>query len=66
MPVVVLAHGLLGGFDEVIFVSIAVIFVGMMGFSWFRSQQLPDDIETMSQDDAINNTSDTTDHFELQ
>ena len=43
MPIVILAHGLLGGYDEVVFVGVAIVFVAMMAFSWFRSQQLPDD-----------------------
>ena len=45
MPVI-LAHGALGPFDEIIFLSIAVVFLAMMGISWLRSQQLTDeDIE---------------------
>ena len=43
MPIVILAHGALGIFDEIIFVSIAIIFIGIMVVSWFRSQQLPDE-----------------------
>ncbi len=42
MPVI-LAHGALGPFDEIIFLGIAVVFLGMMGVSWARSQQLPDE-----------------------
>ena len=42
MPVI-LAHGALGPFDEIIFLGIAVVFLGMMGVSWVRSQQLPDE-----------------------
>ncbi len=42
MPVI-LAHGALGPFDEIIFLSIAVVFLAMMGVSWARSQQLPDE-----------------------
>lgn len=42
MPVI-LAHGALGPFDEIIFLSIAVVFLVMMGISWLRSQQLPDE-----------------------
>lgn len=42
MPVI-LAHGALGPFDEIIFIGIAVIFLGMMGLSWLRSQGLEDD-----------------------
>ena len=42
MPVI-LAHGALGPFDEIIFLGIAIVFLAMMGFSWLRSQQLPDE-----------------------
>lgn len=34
----ILAHGALGAWDEVIFVSIAAIFLVMMGISWVRSR----------------------------
>ncbi len=56
---VILAHGALGPFDEIIFVSIAVIFVVMMGISWARSQGLPEleDEETETTDNE---------HFELE
>ncbi len=33
-----LAHGALGWWDELIFLGIIVIFLGMMGVSWFRSR----------------------------
>ena len=60
MPVI-LAHGALGPFDEIIFIGIAVIFLGMMGLSWLRSQALEDDewdaAEPASAADA--------EHFEL-
>lgn len=36
--VIFLAHGTLGWWDELIFLGIIVIFVGMMGVSWFRSR----------------------------
>lgn len=39
----ILAHGALGPFDEIIFLAIAVVFLGMMGVSWLRSNQLPDE-----------------------
>ena len=42
MPAI-LAHGALGPFDEIIFIGIAVIFLGMMGVSWLRSQDVTDD-----------------------
>ncbi len=42
----ILAHGALGPFDELIFLGIAVVFLVMMGISWLRSQELPEeDIE---------------------
>lgn len=37
IPVFV-AHGALGGFDELIFAGVAVVFVVMMGVSWMRSR----------------------------
>lgn len=42
MPVI-LAHGALGPFDEIIFIGIAIIFVAMMAVSWLRSQALTED-----------------------
>ena len=38
-----LAHGALGPFDEIIFLCIAAVFLAMMGISWLRSQELPDE-----------------------
>lgn len=57
MPVI-LAHGALGPFDEIIFIGIAVIFLGMMGLSWLRSQALEDDEPDTGEPDA--------EHFELE
>lgn len=57
--VVILAHGALGPFDEIIFVSIAIIFIVMMGISWVRSQGLPE-IEDDATESADN------EHFELE
>lgn len=37
MPVL-LAHGALGPFDEILFIGVAVIFLVMMGISWVRSR----------------------------
>lgn len=34
----ILAHGALGPFDEIIFASVAFIFVCMMGISWVKSR----------------------------
>lgn len=35
---IILAHGSLGWWDELIFIGIISIFVTMMGISWFRSR----------------------------
>lgn len=35
---VILAHGALGWYDELIFLGIIVIFTGFMFVSWFRSR----------------------------
>ena len=58
MPVI-LAHGALGPFDEIIFLGIAVAFLAMMGLSWLRSQQLPEE------DDEAGRERDA-EHFELE
>lgn len=42
MPVI-LAHGALGAFDEIVFLGVAVVFLAMMGLSWARSQELPEE-----------------------
>ena len=59
MPVI-LAHGALGPFDEIIFFGIAVIFVAMMAVSWLRSQELEEDHGI---EDA--GVAQDPDHFEL-
>ncbi|MCY3798066.1 MAG: hypothetical protein OXG84_09670 [Chloroflexi bacterium] len=61
MPVI-LAHGALGPFDEIIFLSIAAVFLAMMGISWLRSQQLPDEeMETESESEESD-----SERFELE
>lgn len=37
-PVFILAHGSLGGWDELVFLTIAAVFLIMMGISWVRSR----------------------------
>ena len=61
MPVI-LAHGALGPFDEIIFIGIAVIFLGMMGVSWLRSQELAED----EPDSGEPSTAPDAEHFELE
>lgn len=71
----VLAHGALGNFDELLFVLIGIIFVGLMVYAWLRSRgskTAPDNAQgpaTPGQpgqpgaDEAA--TSDKSDHFPL-
>ncbi|MBZ0299759.1 MAG: hypothetical protein K8J31_08470, partial [Anaerolineae bacterium] len=58
---IILAHGALGSWDEVIYLSIAVIFVGFMAISWLRSRN-----QTIDEDPPVE-TSDqpSSDHFKL-
>jgi hypothetical protein len=35
---VILAHGALGPFDEIIFIGAAVLFVALMGIAWWRAR----------------------------
>lgn len=46
----VLAHGALGWYDELVFLGIAVLFIVMMGITWFRSRNMEfDDTDLMPQ-----------------
>jgi hypothetical protein len=38
-PFLVLAHGALGVFDELIFVLVGVVFVGLIVTAWIRSRR---------------------------
>lgn len=46
------AHGALGIWDEVIFASVAAVFMVMMGLSWVRSRSLEPDFEDDPMTDA--------------
>lgn len=46
-----LAHGALGAWDELIFLSIFVIFIIIMGVSWVRSRAIGDDDLTPDMDE---------------
>lgn len=39
----ILAHGALGWWDELIFLGVTVIFVGIVGLSWIRSRSVQPD-----------------------
>ena len=66
MPVhILLAHGALGNWDEVIFVSVAAVFLFMMGLSWVRSRaNTPEEPQTPAAT-AAPAEPDSPDHFTL-
>lgn len=58
------AHGALGAFDEVIFLSVIAVFVVMIGISWVRSRPLD---ETPAKDpQAIVPNNGDDDRFQLE
>jgi hypothetical protein len=60
LPFVLLAHGALGPWDEVIFLSIAAVFLVFMGISWVRSRAMEPEFEDAENtDDASDLSPDT-------
>ena len=69
-PYLVLAHGALGVFDELIFVMVAVVFVGLIAFSWYRSRHSDEEpVEQVAPSDPTPPpeapASEAPDHFPL-
>jgi hypothetical protein len=65
----ILAHGSLGNFDEVVFMLIIFIFVGMMVASWMRSRFQDDEYAHQSNErEKISDieTTQSTSKFELE
>lgn len=60
----ILAHGALGWWDDLIFLGIVTIFVGIMVFSWFRSRS--DDFEAIDLMPPPKTKADTDERFELE
>jgi hypothetical protein len=67
---IILAHGALGGWDEIIFLGVAAIFITMMGISWVRSRNntMPIEPEQPATDESPASTpnADQPDHFRLE
>lgn len=63
---VILAHGALGNFDEVIFISVIVVFIVMMGISWVRSRDLAGDPAALTLTPEADPPTDRRDHVELE
>ena len=63
---IIFAHGALGSFDEVIFVSVILIFLVLMALSWVRSRNLPDDDVPATPTEQSPKAKNDTDHFSLK
>lgn len=64
---VILAHGSLGSWDEIIFLSVASIFLVMMGISWIRSRTAKFEDESPPAETSTDAPTDTeTDRFRLE
>jgi hypothetical protein len=64
MPII-LAHGALGPWDELIFLGVAAIFLTMMGISWVRSRTDNPIIEQTDESDTVPAEENSPDHFRL-
>ena len=64
----VYAHGALGAYDEVIFISVAAIFLVMMGVSWVRARgiELDDPDEAPRTTAPADTPAPAEDRFELR
>ncbi|MCB9456116.1 MAG: hypothetical protein H6671_09025 [Anaerolineaceae bacterium] len=63
---VILAHGALGIWDEVIFISVAAIFLVVMGISWVKSRMTtPPLADESPRRDAADQQPDSPTHFRL-
>lgn len=60
----ILAHGALGPWDEIIFVSVAVIFLVMMVLSWIKSRASEPDIA--DSDGPSQKDDSAPDHYRLK
>lgn len=61
---IILAHGALGGFDEVIMLGVSIVFVVMMGVSWIKSRSMEpllDEEEPKPNDNELNESASTSD-----
>lgn len=64
---IILAHGALGWYDELVFLGIIVIFFGMMFVSWFRSRSMDYEQTDLMPESPTNETSDadSAERFQL-
>jgi hypothetical protein len=60
---IILAHGSLGDWDEIIFISVAFIFLVMMGISWVKSRTTTPELEDTTR--PTESTEEKPGHFRL-
>jgi len=61
------AHGALGSWDEIIFLSVAAIFLIMMGISWIRSRTATfDEPEESTPETPTSESESEADRFRLE
>lgn len=45
---IILAHGAAGPWDEVLLAGIAIVFIGFVGYSWYKSREFePEENESV-------------------
>ena len=64
MPIV-LAHGALGIWDEIIFIAVALLFLAFMVMSWIRARANNDVLQSPQNEPESESPEQTTGRFEL-
>lgn len=52
MPIPLLAHAAFGIWDEVLFIGIAIIFTGLLIYSWWKSRSFEAELDEVESADA--------------
>lgn len=63
---VILAHGALGWYDELVFLGIITIFIGMMIVSWFRSRSMAFEEDDLMPQQTRDDTAANDERFTLE
>jgi hypothetical protein len=62
---IILAHGSLGDWDEIIFISVAFIFLVMMGISWVKSRATTPELDDSATTASTDSPDEKPGHFRL-
>ena len=62
---VILAHGALGPFDELLLIGVVIAFVVIMAISWLRARNQVIEEPTPSEADTVADTRDNPERFTL-